>query len=127
MHFLDAPAVLDEVAGQPVEQFGMRGALAHLAEIVGRADDAFAEMMLPDAIDHHARGQRIRSALAIQRASASRRPSASLGHRHAPAARYTLRTPGVTFSPGVFRLPPGRMKVSGDAAFASATANASGS
>ena len=37
----------------------MRRPLAHLAEVVRRAHDAFAEMMLPDAIDHHARGQRV--------------------------------------------------------------------
>src|SRR5690242_8784813 len=30
------------------------------AEIAGRAHDAFAEMVLPEAIHHHASGQRIR-------------------------------------------------------------------
>ena len=37
----------------------MRRLLAHLAEAARRADDAFAEMVLPDAVDHDARGQRI--------------------------------------------------------------------
>ena len=41
---------------QPVEQFGMRRPLAHDAEIAGRADDALAEMVVPDAVHHHARG-----------------------------------------------------------------------
>ena len=41
---------------QPVEQFGMRGPLAHDAEIARRADDALAEVIMPDAIHHHARG-----------------------------------------------------------------------
>ena len=59
MHVLHAPAAADELGGQPVEQFGMRRALAHDAEIAGRADDAAAEVIMPDAIDHDARGQRI--------------------------------------------------------------------
>ena len=37
----------------------MRRRSAGVAEIVGRSDDALAEMMLPDAVDHHARGQRV--------------------------------------------------------------------
>ena len=37
----------------------MRRPLAHLAEVAGRAHDAFAEVVLPDAVDHHARGERI--------------------------------------------------------------------
>ena len=37
----------------------MRGGRAELAVIVGRADDPFAEVMLPDAVDHHARDQRM--------------------------------------------------------------------
>ncbi len=56
---LDAEAARDEFVGQPIQQLGMRGTLAHAAEIVGRADDAASEMIMPDAIHHHARGQRI--------------------------------------------------------------------
>src|SRR5579863_7558263 len=37
----------------------MRGPFAHLAEVAGRADDARAEMLLPDAVDHHARSERV--------------------------------------------------------------------
>src|SRR5260370_31928254 len=59
MHLLDAPAAAHELHGQPVEQFGVRGLLAHLAEIIQRRDDALPEMVAPDAIDHHPRGQRI--------------------------------------------------------------------
>src|SRR5581483_9724178 len=59
MELLHRPAALDEAAGEPVEQLGVRGRLAAGAEIVGRGDDAASEMPLPDAIDHHARGQRI--------------------------------------------------------------------
>ena len=59
LHLLDAPALADELGGQPIEQFGIRRQRAHLAEIAGRADDAGAEVPSPDAIDHHARRQRI--------------------------------------------------------------------
>ena len=44
--------------GQPVEQLGMRRGLALLAEIAGRGDDSAAEVMLPEAVDDHPRGQR---------------------------------------------------------------------
>ena len=46
----------------------MRRALAHLAEVARRADDAFAEVVLPDPVDHHARGQRV-----VRRRPATRR------------------------------------------------------
>jgi hypothetical protein len=50
----------------------MRGRRAELAEVVGRANDPVAEMVLPDAVDHHARGERMLG-LASHVAS-SRRP-----------------------------------------------------
>ena len=59
VHRLDAPAALDELGREPVEQFRMRRPLAHLAEVARRAHDAFAEVMLPDPVHHDARGQRI--------------------------------------------------------------------
>ena len=37
----------------------MRGPVAARAEIIDRADDPLAEQLLPDAIHHHSRGQRI--------------------------------------------------------------------
>src|SRR5205807_694424 len=37
----------------------MRGRLAQLAEVAGRAHDALAEMLLPDTVGHDPRGQRI--------------------------------------------------------------------
>src|SRR5262245_6332782 len=37
----------------------MRWGRAHRAEIVGRADQTFAEVMLPDAVDQHASGERV--------------------------------------------------------------------
>ena len=54
-----APAAGDELPCQPVEQFGMRRPVALQAEIVFRGDQALAEIGLPDAIDRHARRQRM--------------------------------------------------------------------
>ena len=51
--------VAHEFAGQVVEQLGMRGRLPHHAKIVGRTDDALAEMVLPEPIDDHAAAERI--------------------------------------------------------------------
>ena len=42
-----------------IEQFWMRRPISHRAEVVGRGDQALAEMMLPDAIDDYPRGERI--------------------------------------------------------------------
>src|SRR5262249_8449484 len=50
---------VDELRGEPVEQFWVRRLLAELAEVVGRGDDAAAEMVLPKAVDDHAGRQRI--------------------------------------------------------------------
>ena len=52
---LDRPATADEVGGEPVEQFRMRRGAAADAEVVGRGDEAAAEVMLPDPVDHHPR------------------------------------------------------------------------
>src|SRR4026208_951417 len=59
MHSFDGPPRLDELEGKVIEQLGVCGRQAEFAVIIRRADDAFTEMMLPDAIDHHARGLRI--------------------------------------------------------------------
>ncbi len=59
MHLLDAPAAGDEFAGQPIEQFRMRGRLAADAEIVTRRHQTAAEVMLPKSIDEYARRQRM--------------------------------------------------------------------
>ena len=37
----------------------MGGAFAHLAEVVAGLDEAAAEVALPDAVDHHAGGERV--------------------------------------------------------------------
>ena len=56
---LDRPAGGDESAGQPVEQLGVAGPFAQDAEVAGGGDQPPAEVVLPDPVDHHARGQRV--------------------------------------------------------------------
>ena len=53
VHGLDAPSSLDELGGQPVQQFGMGRGGPQLAEVAGRGHQAPAEVMLPDAVHHH--------------------------------------------------------------------------
>ena len=59
MHGFHGPAAVHEHPGQVVEEFRVTWRLAELAEVAGRPDDAFAEVLLPQAIDHHAGRQRI--------------------------------------------------------------------
>ncbi len=49
----------DEIRREPIEKFRVRGRRAVVAKIVGRVHQARAEMVLPNAIDDHARGKRI--------------------------------------------------------------------
>jgi len=53
VHVLDAPATLDELDGQPIEQSLVCWWWCLLSEVVGVLDQAVAEVTLPDAIDHH--------------------------------------------------------------------------
>src|SRR6266566_540391 len=50
---------LHEPIRQPVEQFGMRRRRALRAKIIFRFDESAPEILLPDAVDLHAGGQRI--------------------------------------------------------------------
>ena len=59
MEALHLPAVLHEVRGEVVEQLGVRGLLGHVAEVVGRVHEAFAEVLGPGAVHGHAGGDRI--------------------------------------------------------------------
>src|SRR5262245_5075398 len=59
MKRLHAPPSLDELAGEPIKQFRMNRTLSKLAEIVFRPGQAFPEVMLPDSVNHHPRGERI--------------------------------------------------------------------
>src|SRR6185503_14579940 len=59
MQGFDAPALCDEFTGEPIKKFGMRRARAAGAEIARRGHEAPAKMMLPDAVDHDAGGERV--------------------------------------------------------------------
>ena len=56
---LGAPVVIDEVAAEPVEEFGVGWEVALQAEVFRRADEAISEELLPDAIDVNAGRERV--------------------------------------------------------------------
>ena len=57
MKFLERPiGIVHEPVGQPVEQFGVSGARAHLAEVAGSGDEPLAEVVLPNAVHDDAGG-----------------------------------------------------------------------
>ena len=81
---LDGPALFHERRGQPVQQFGMRRTFAEQTEIFGRTGQPRAEMLLPDAVDLDAPGQRMigaRDPLRQFQASAVRRGQSWLCRR----------------------------------------------
>ena len=59
VHLFVAPAAVDEFHRQPVQQFGMRGRVAHFPEVVEHGSQAAPEVVIPDAVDGHARGERV--------------------------------------------------------------------
>ena len=59
VHMLDRPATVDELRRQPVEQCRVGAGHAGLAEVVRRRDEPAPEVELPNAIGHHAGGQRM--------------------------------------------------------------------
>ena len=59
VHRLQAPFPLDELDGQPVEQFRVGRRFALGAEVLARLDEAAAEEARPEPIHRHAAGQRV--------------------------------------------------------------------
>ena len=57
--FFERPAIRDEPSRQPIEQRGMSRRFRPQTEVAGRAHQSVTEMPLPDAIDDHARGERV--------------------------------------------------------------------
>ena len=55
----DRPAFTAEACRQVIEQFGMCGAFAVDAKIIGSANERLTEQMQPDAVHHHAGGLRM--------------------------------------------------------------------
>ena len=54
MHRLDAPAAFDKLDREPIQQLGVSRTRAIATEVIWRLDDATAEVMTPNAINHHA-------------------------------------------------------------------------
>ena len=81
-------------------------ACAHFAEIVRRVDDALAEMVMPNAIDDPAPGQRVLW-IGAHLASAARRAPSSLvdGESNRRQSRTHESAPGVAGSPGFLTSP----------------------
>ncbi len=50
VEMFDAPVVLGEFGGEPVEQLGVRGTVAMFPEVAGCSHDSFAEEMVPNAV-----------------------------------------------------------------------------
>jgi len=73
------PELLDWLAGEPVEQLGMRRGLALHAKVIRRRDEAAPEVMLPDAVHHHAREQASRAVLGVGEPLAQRHARVGLG------------------------------------------------
>ena len=52
VHGLDRPIGFDKFCRKPIKQFRMERQFAQVAEVVHGANNAFAEMSLPNAVDH---------------------------------------------------------------------------
>ena len=92
----DVPAVVAEIDGQPIEQFGMARVLALGAEVGGGGDDAGAEEDLPEAIYFDAGGER----MLAHRDPLGEAEAVGAGGRRRAAAGSTAGVLGVTFSVG---------------------------
>src|SRR5450755_626086 len=56
---LDVPSTVTEFHGEPVEQFGVSGPLAHDAKVFRGFDDTGPKEFVPHAVDGYARGVRV--------------------------------------------------------------------
>ena len=101
--FTDQPDSTNRAASQSSKR-GVRRPLAALAEIVGRADQALAEMVLPDPVDHDAGRQRV---VGARQPVGQFEPAASLGdpHRLVMLAVRTRGNPRGTVLPSRLGLP----------------------
>ena len=98
MHRLEAEASRDDLAGEPVEQFGVRRLPAVEAEVARRLDEPGAEVCLPKTVHHH-RAKRgfwelaIQKASALRRADSARRPPVQTRRTAPPLPRPRLPQP----------------------------------
>ena len=102
VHVLDAPAAVDKLVGEKIEQLGMARAVAVETKVVGGSHDSLAEVILPNAIDHHSGCQRMFRAgnpvreLRTRSAGVWRQPRRAFRQQHAQhsdAYRLALRVP----------------------------------
>ena len=54
VEFFDGPVTRDELRREVIEEFRMAGTITHEAEVRDGFDDAFTEVVLPDAVDEDA-------------------------------------------------------------------------
>src|SRR5207253_1763505 len=59
VQLLDAPSVVHELDGEPIEKLGVSRAFAADAEVARRAHQRLFEMLEPDAVDEDAGGEGI--------------------------------------------------------------------
>ena len=59
MERFQAPAIANELDGQPVEQCGVRRAVTFYAKVFQRPHKPGTKVIMPHAIDHHASGERM--------------------------------------------------------------------
>src|SRR5688572_30288232 len=99
MHGFDRPAAFDELVGEKIEQLGMSRLLAHDAEVIDAADNAFAKMMLPDTVDHDAGEEGIRLA---EHALGKSEAAGAFLRRRLIRPRNSFEEAAVDFIPGSF-------------------------
>ena len=57
MQRFQTPALPNEFAREPIEQFGVTRLVARFAKVADAANQALSEVMFPNAIDDDSRGQ----------------------------------------------------------------------
>ena len=57
MERFDGPLAADELAREPIQELWVRWRASVGPEVTRRGDDPGAEVVVPDSVGHHARGQ----------------------------------------------------------------------
>ena len=96
------PSRGDESTRQPVEQLGVAGPFSRGAEVAGRLDQPSTEVVLPDSVDHHPRGERVAFRCErMRQIRAGRCRARTVSDRR----RKPSRNGAATLAPGVAALP----------------------
>ena len=102
MQVLQAPTVLHEIAGEPVEQLRVGRRFSLATKVVGRADQSLAEVPSPDAVHENASRKRV---VGCRQPACQRRPSPFGGTAAKAALRRMAGTAGDTASRGLLNSP----------------------